>query len=101
MKHEGEEAVTQELFEWDQAKAQRNLVKHNVSFEEASSIFKDPLYIDFYDPDHSEREERYIAIGLSVNKRILLVSYTEREDRIRLISAREATRKEKKDYEEG
>lgn len=62
----------------------------------------DPLYVDFFDPDHSYNEHRYIIIiGLSTDNRLLLVAYTEREDTIRLISAREATRKERKDYEEG
>lgn len=86
-------------FEWDEEKAQRNLLKHDVSFEEAKSVFADPFFIDFYDPDHSTEEERYIVIGYSQNSRLLFVSYTERNRRIRLISAREATRREKVIYE--
>jgi uncharacterized DUF497 family protein len=88
-------------FEWDESKARVNLSKHNVSFDEAKTVFDDPLYIDFYDPDHSDDEERYIIIGQSQQHRLLIVSYTEREHKTRLISAREATRKEKDAYEEG
>ena len=88
-------------FEWDQNKAASNLSNHGISFDEAKSVFNDPLYVDFFDPDHSYNEHRYIIIGQSTDNRLLLVAYTEREDTIRLISAREATRKERKDYEEG
>ena len=88
-------------FEWDQNKAASNLSTHGVSFDEAKTVFNDPLYVDFFDPDHSYNEHRYIIIGQSVNNRLLLVAYTEREDTIRLINSREATRKERKDYEEG
>lgn len=86
---------------WSQAKATSNLSKHGVSFEEAKTVFSDPLYVDFYDPDHSEDEERYLIVGESIQKRLLIVSYTERRDSIRLISAREATRAERIAYEEG
>ncbi|MFH1076997.1 MAG: BrnT family toxin [Pseudomonadota bacterium] len=88
-------------FEWDQNKAAFNLSSHGVSFDEAKTVFNDPLYVDFFDPDHSYNEHRYIIIGQSVNNRLLLVAYTERENTIRLINSREATRKERKDYEEG
>ncbi len=88
-------------FTWDQKKAASNLSKHNVSFEEAKTVFGDPLYLDFFDPDHSQDEERYIIAGKSIMNRLLLVSYAERGNAIRLISAREATRRERKDYEEG
>ena len=88
-------------FEWDQEKAQSNLVKHGVSFEEAQTVFDDPLYVDFYDPDHSENENRYIIIGTSSVGNILLVSYTERVDMIRIISARQVTKQELKAYQEG
>jgi uncharacterized DUF497 family protein len=88
-------------FEWDRDKAEANLSKHGVPFDEAKTVFDDPLYIDFYDPDHSEDEDRYIIVGQSQEHRLLIVSYTEREDKIRLISAREATRTEKDAYEEG
>lgn len=88
-------------FEWNRDKAKANLSKHKVSFEEAKTVFDDPLFVDFYDPDHSDDEERYIIIGQSQLHRLLFVSYTERPDKIRLISAREATQAEKNVYEEG
>jgi len=88
-------------FEWDEEKAAANLAKHGVSFEEASTVFADPLYVDFYDPDHSSEEHRYIIIGLSRQGRLLLVSHTERDEVTRLISAREVTRSEREAYEEG
>ena len=88
-------------FDWDKNKAETNLSKHEVSFDEARTVFNDPLYIDFYDPDHSDDEDRYIIIGESQQSRLLIVSYTEREHKIRLISAREATRREREYYEGG
>ncbi len=88
-------------FEWSENKAANNLSKHGVSFEEAKTVFEDPLYVDFYDPDHSEDEERYLIVGQSSRGRLLIVSYTERGDSIRLISARELTRTERSAYEEG
>jgi len=88
-------------FEWDQNKAASNLSKHGVSFEEAKTAFDDPLYLDFFDPDHSHSEDRYILIGQSSMNRLLLVSYIEYDEMVRLISVREATRRERKDYEEG
>jgi len=88
-------------FEWNNDKAASNLSKHKVSFEEAKTVFDDPLYVDFYDPDHSEYEERYLIVGESSRGRFLIVSYTERGDLIRLISAREVTRTEREAYEEG
>ena len=88
-------------FEWDKNKAAKNLSKHGVSFEEAKTVFDDPLYVDFYDPDHSEKEERYLIVGESNRRRLLIVSYTEKEKAIRLISAREVTRSEREAYEEG
>ena len=66
-------------FEWDGKKAEANLSKHEVSFDEAKTVFDDPLYIDFYDPDYSEEEDRYIIIGESQQRRLLIVSYTERD----------------------
>jgi uncharacterized DUF497 family protein len=87
-------------FEWDEEKAASNLAKHGVSFEEAKTIFDDPLYVDFYDPDHSFDEHRYIIIGASQQRRVLIVSYTDRDDVCRLISAREVTRSERETYEE-
>jgi uncharacterized protein len=88
-------------FEWDEGKAERNLLKHGVAFREAKTVFEDPLYVDFYDPAHSEDEERYFIIGESAQRRLLIVSYTERENSTRLISAREVTRTERQTYEEG
>lgn len=88
-------------FEWSGEKAGTNLSKHGVSFDEARTVFDDPLYIDFFDPDHSDDEERFIIVGRSQQNRMLVVSYTERNGRIRLISAREATRREQDEYEEG
>jgi uncharacterized protein len=88
-------------FDWDQDKAVSNLSKHGVSFEEAKTVFDDPLYVDFYDPAHSEEEDRYLIVGESSQRRLLIASYTERGNLIRLISAREVTRTERKVYEEG
>jgi hypothetical protein len=87
--------------EWDANKARINLLKHGVSFDEAKTVFDDPLYVDFYDPDHSDEEERYIIIGQSHQGRLLFVSYGESENTTGIISAREATRREKAAYEEG
>ena len=88
-------------FEWDENKAEANLSKHGVSFDEAKTVFDDPLYIDFYDPDHSDDEDRYIIIGESQQRRVLIVSYTEHDHKTRLINAREVTPREREDYEEG
>ena len=88
-------------FDWDQKKAAENLLKHGVSFDEAKTVFDDPLYVDFYDPDHSIGEHRFILMGESAHGRLLMVSYTERGNAIRLISARELTPAERKKYEEG
>jgi hypothetical protein len=88
-------------FEWDLAKAESNLGKHGVSFVEAMTIFGDPLEKTIPDPDHSGREFRFLSIGHSERGRLLVVAYTEREERIRLISAREASAKERRDYASG
>ena len=88
-------------FEWDEDKAKGNLKKHGVSFEEASSIFGDPLALTIPDPLHSEEEDRFVTLGESHRRRLLVVCFTDREDRIRIISARPATRRERKNYEEG
>ena len=88
------------LFEWDEEKAQANLRKHGVSFEEAQTVFTDPLAMTIPDPDHSIDEARFIIIGESDKKRIVVVAHTERKKKIRLISARKATRAERKKYEE-
>ncbi len=88
-------------FEWNKTKARINLAKHGVSFDEAITVFDDPLYVDFFDPDHSDNEERYIIVGQSKQTRLLVVSYTERGQKVRAISAREATQKERNAYEDG
>ncbi len=88
-------------FGWDKNKAESNLLKHGVSFDEAKTVFDDPLYIDFYDPDRSDHEERYLIIGVSNQGRLLITSYTERGELTRLISARVVTRAEREVYEEG
>lgn len=88
-------------FEWDDAKAETNLRKHGVSFPEASTVFADPLALTGYDPRHSDDEDRYLTMGLSADGRLLVVSHTDRGDAVRIISAREATRAERKDYEDG
>lgn len=89
------------IFEWDPAKAAKNYRKHKVTFAEAAAVFLDPLAVTFDDPDHSEAEDRFITIGHSSRNRLLFVAHTDRKERIRIISARRATRKEAHDYEEG
>jgi uncharacterized DUF497 family protein len=87
-------------FEWDPAKAEKNIRKHDVSFDEAVTVFKDPLALIFNDEAHSEEEHREIIIGRSALRRMLLVCFVERlQDIVRIISARPATRQEIKDYE--
>jgi uncharacterized DUF497 family protein len=88
------------LFEWDPEKGRKNLKIHGVSFDEASTTFGDPLAITIDDPLHSKGEQRYVLIGQSQQNRLLVVVHIERGDRIRIISARLATKKEKHDYEE-
>ncbi|BAW96219.1 hypothetical protein NIES970_11430 [[Synechococcus] sp. NIES-970] len=87
------------LFDWDENKAKINLEKHQVSFDEATSVFDDPLFLIFEDIDHSINEKRFIIMGESARARLLVVAYTERENITRLISARLATSKERKAYE--
>ncbi|MBU4272932.1 MAG: BrnT family toxin [Planctomycetes bacterium] len=87
-------------FEWDRAKADLNLDKHGVSFEEAATVFADPLSITYDDPDHSQDEERFLTYGTSRSGRLLIVSHTDRADRIRIISARRTTAWERRKYEE-
>ncbi|HEY7390704.1 MAG TPA: BrnT family toxin [Bryobacteraceae bacterium] len=88
-------------FEWDSAKGESNLEKHGVSFAEAITVFGDPLEVTIPDPDHSEGEFRFLSLGRSARGRLLVVAYTEREGRIRPISAREAAPKERRNYESG
>jgi uncharacterized DUF497 family protein len=88
-------------FEWDPEKAVKNKRKHGITFEEASTIFADPLAITFADPDHSFDEDRYLTFGLSKLERLLVVSHTPRGMLTRIISARPLTRQERMIYEEG
>jgi len=87
-------------FEWDPSKAAANLKKHDVSFEEARTVFANPLAVIFADAAHSIDEEREIIIGHSQQNRLLLTAFTERSGNVRIISARLATRKEREDYEQ-
>jgi len=86
------------IFEWDRAKSRANLRKHGVGFLEAATVFADPLGISIFDPDHSIEEDRWLLLGRSDLGRILVVSYTERPPRTRIISARPATRMERSQY---
>ena len=87
-------------FEWDSEKAKENEAKHGVTFLEASEVFGDDYSSKVPDPDHSENEDRYLIFGVSRNGKYLVVSYTEREERIRLISARIMTPRERRAYEQ-
>ena len=87
-------------FEWDPEKGDANFQKHGVSFDEASTVFGDPLSLLMPDPDHSADEERYLVLGMSVYQKLLVVAFAERPPNTRLISARRATRAERKRYEE-
>jgi uncharacterized DUF497 family protein len=88
-------------FEWDEAKAASNARRHGVTFTEAMTVFGDPLSVTGYDPRHADDEDRFLTMGLSIGGRLLVVSHTDRGDTVRIISAREATRRERKDYEDG
>jgi uncharacterized protein len=87
-------------FEWDPRKAAKNFRKHRISFNEAATVFGDSLGTTVLDPDHSLAENRYITVGRSSRGRLVMVAYTERGERIRIISARDLTRAERKAYEE-
>ena len=87
-------------FEWDPRKAKRNLAKHRVSFEEATTVFLDPLSATGDDPDHSAEEDRFITVGLSSSNKLLTVSHTDSRDSIRIITARRSTKEEREVYEE-
>jgi uncharacterized protein len=87
-------------FEWDSRKARSNLSKHGTSFEEASTIFGDFLSLTIPDPDHSITERRYITMGRAFNGKLLVVVHTDRSDNIRIISARRASRRERRFYEQ-
>ena len=86
-------------FEWDDEKAVSNFQKHGISFEEGATIFNDPEIATIFDPDHSEDEERYVSIGISIQGNLLVIVHTERKEQIRLISCRKATNTERKVYE--
>jgi hypothetical protein len=88
------------LFEWDPAKARRNIETHGISFDEASTAFKDTLSVTIHDPLHSYEEDRFVLLGNSHRNRLLVIVHTERRNKIRIISARRATKKERKRYEE-
>jgi hypothetical protein len=88
------------IFEWDPVKAEANVRKHGVTFDEASTTFKDPLNLLMADPDHSHEEERFLLLGMSNQRRLLVVAFAERPPRTRLVSARRATRQERRRYEE-
>ncbi len=87
-------------FDWNPDKAIQNVRKHGVSFEEAATVFTDPLSQMFFDHEHSDDESRYVTMGMSGRKRLLVVGHTERGKEIRIITARLATKKERKSYEE-
>lgn len=89
------------IFEWDTQKAVSNQLKHGVSFQEAASVLSDFLSVTYHDPDHSTTEHRFITVGTSRSGRLLMVSHTDRGDKIRIISARKTTRSERKQYEDG
>ena len=86
-------------FEWHEEKALLNLIKHKISFQEAKTVFDDILALDYFDELHSELEHRNIIVGNSINNRLLFVSYIDKNKKIRIISARLATKNEKKQYE--
>jgi uncharacterized DUF497 family protein len=87
-------------FEWDPRKAEINYRRHGISFHEASSVFGDPLASTFLDPDHSDREQRFITVGVSNASRLLMVAHADRSETIRIISARKLTARERTQYEE-
>ncbi len=86
-------------FEWDRRKSILNIKKHGVSFEDAATAFGDPLSVTIHDPKHSNDEDRFLLLGETQDKKLVVVAHTDRKDTIRLINARPATRQERKDYE--
>ncbi len=88
-------------FEWDEFKAESNESKHGVSFVEAMTVFADPLSVTGFDPQSADDEDRFLTMGISVDGRLLVISHTDRGDTIRIISARVATRRERRDDEDG
>lgn len=89
------------MFEWNPDKADANLQKHGIAFAEAVTVFDDFRYITVLDEKHSQNEDRFISIGMSNRERLLLVAHTDREGRIRIISARKATKNEEQFYNAG
>ena len=87
-------------FEWDRDKARRNVEKHEVSFEEAATVFGDPFSLTIEDPSHSENEDRFVTVGETVRQKVVVV-HTDRGRSVRIISARRATRRERRTYESG
>jgi len=85
-------------FDWDEQKAIRNMAKHQISFDEAQTVFDDLMFITIVDDEHSRDEERYISIGISNRGRLLMVAHTDRENQLRIISSRRATRREEQFY---
>lgn len=87
-------------FEWDPGKARQNHRKHRVSFQEAATVFGDPLAVTYPDPDHSASEQRFLTVGMSGTGRVLIVAHADRGESIRIISARKTTQREREHYEE-
>jgi uncharacterized DUF497 family protein len=87
-------------FEWDPVKARQNRRKHRISFQEAATVFGDPLAVTYPDPDHSLSEQRFITVGMSSAARVLIIAHADRNENIRIISARKTTQHERKYYEE-
>jgi uncharacterized DUF497 family protein len=92
--------MTAMTFEWDSIKAEQNRRKHGVSFSEAATVLGDPLAVTYPDPDHSLQEQRFITVGMARTGRMLIVAHTDRGENIRIISARQTTRREREHYEE-
>jgi uncharacterized DUF497 family protein len=88
-------------FEWDPDKAENNLKKHRVAFDEAATVFEDELSVTVFDPLHSDAEDRFVIVGMSSKNRVIVVCFTDRDERIRIISARKANKLERHRYEEG
>jgi uncharacterized DUF497 family protein len=87
-------------FEWDPGKARQNRRKHRISFQEAATVFGDPLALTYSDPDHSQSEQRFITVGMSSAGRVLIIAHVDRNENIRIINARKTTQHERKYYEE-
>jgi len=88
-------------FEWHPEKAHKDLIKHGISFDEAATVFGDPLAVTIDDPDHSQEERRLLTTGLSQRQRLMIVAHTDRDGRVRIVSARDVTAAERKQYESG